>query len=1549
MAARYDYHYVGSRSTSGHPVSAAAAILAIHLLSDQIQSAVMRSLDGLPDNADFVVVDVGARASHVERMERALTQHAACLLAALHKLPTQRGATVRVHALRPTPAMTHDPNDAARVQSFYGRELSVCSCTQQRLFSEVEPCEHWKREANTVFVCAYTVHSLYHMTSEECGETWARTHEHSLLHNSYHVYHPFGLADSGTVGGAQVEFDWVAEECAEGRMITMTPAGQGGGRAYSHPALPFEKGIWKLSPRGASGNQLQTVLAMDHFKPQAFGDSTPTVIGSLTSTDMVVRENPSLVARGARILNSAAYQVDGAEIMVSEVVSKGVSRFTFADIERDVSASVDATFVRSRVLRSTRLTGPRPTVSAFVNSISSAMAERESRWEGTMSQLSAAVALSQRLLVEWDSVVRNTQELDAAVRSMPSGGRSVNTRAIEEALGAQKELGATMQIVTVMVLGALALWCTTSSFPLKLLWGLVFIASTTYGFTVWTEALHKSVNGDFIDSMVRGKRQGVAFLVFAVVILVIVAQASALDVAAFDSVLDNARTLYPEADGVFRAIKLHMFSCQLLEEVEQKQCIDQGLAFYQAHVRSIIQPNGHGAVQSGAELLSAVRAQAVDAVGAIRTFAQRVADEVPSYAESLRMTAENMAEQLPTLEAARQKVVDAAVGVRDTVASAAADFDGKVALEHLVEAGRNAYTHASARIHRALGQAEPCPPQATSTKLYEWLWPAKVECPQHTWTDLLGQLITSSALVVLLVVGMLLVVPAVPRVLAGQRGVYNRVAIGGVVFFLGVALALFQAPAAQASDGTQVAWGLQSIVLPLMFAAFCVWSGRRVWTRGTAAWRRVAWAVLAVAGVACLSAGQVSGDMSPQTETIEAPWAWLSLSAPLFMLVNHRLSSYRVIYARRVCVGNYHERLQSYRGPDGRPRPREGSPLVVEEVSVGGLASHSRLCGAMTLIGPFRFNNRDVLPIVFSSCACNALCALQERLGIVRDGVDAKGESAARSSAFATWGPKRFVSDPVVGAWLREYELPAVKVSEWLERFPESKREAITREVESYYGEGSSANWLSMYASEVPLPTLKGFYSVDLFVKIEKALKVLKVDADAAKLKPRVISNPTPLSKAFFGPRMYAVSKWMRARFAAIHRAVYAGGLDAAAVGDWFRLLIEDSDLYVWADMSAYEGSISVDAHSVERLIMATIGVDSECLDFMLNDVAVTGRFGRWFKYVTRGIRKSGRDNTSTGNSGINWSSMSAAIVELIMTLGTLLDIDVEEAYSIVVGELLQDIHMIYMGDDNALGLPTSWVVRIGRLYMLALKVDPDPQRRALVSHVSDDVWAELSLSRAGWWEYDLRMLRHYDVLASFCRRAMRVEYPQILATYGFTAVVQTSFEPRAMEFCGCHFVRVEAWIDGDWSLVWAPMPILGRQLPKILWTTNQMVVDAAGHGDLGPYLAWLAEVCSQVHFQCHHVPVLSVLVDRVCAVFGIEPTASGAATDPLDLAHRVWRIDGARSCEATYEDAAVFYGCAVSDLHELEEYLCECDLLQGLQHHTLDLLIGRYLEAELE
>lgn len=145
-----------------------------------------------------------------------------------------------------------------------------------------------------------------------------------------------------------------------------------------------------------------------------------------------------------------------------------------------------------------------------------------------------------------------------------------------------------------------------------------------------------------------------------------------------------------------------------------------------------------------------------------------------------------------------------------------------------------------------------------------------------------------------------------------------------------------------------------------------------------------------------------------------------------------------------------------------------------------------------------------------------------------------------------------------------------------------------------------------------------------------------------------------------------------------------------------------------------------------------------------------------------------------------------------------------------------------------------------------------------------------------------------------------------------FKFVVRTS--PDDLEFCSGVFWHSTA------GRLWGPKP--GRVISKTFFSVRQYnPVEAA---------AWVRGVCMSMRNDVQHIPVLRVFVARLLAL------THGLRAMAVDREHRIHAPAAAQPVEATWSQAARRYGCGVSDLVELEDWLSAHVALGAVLTHPL-------------
>lgn len=228
------------------------------------------------------------------------------------------------------------------------------------------------------------------------------------------------------------------------------------------------------------------------------------------------------------------------------------------------------------------------------------------------------------------------------------------------------------------------------------------------------------------------------------------------------------------------------------------------------------------------------------------------------------------------------------------------------------------------------------------------------------------------------------------------------------------------------------------------------------------------------------------------------------------------------------------------------------------------------------------------------------------------------------------------------------YEVPVELHNEWASRFNKSQQARFRRVQEANPDGVEDSFEVRMTECFVKAENTQSksdpFDVTDVDSRLVASQRIEDVD-------PRCISNGTPEQQVMNGVWWWLVGLLMKKVFNKNSWVTYAGGLVAQDMVDIFDKVNRDwpGFLTVWTDCSRFDGRITPAALKAEREIFSDIEAFPEkLLKFMENDDVTHGksRDGS-VNYRVMGSRKSGRNDTSAGNSVLNASGHLSALVRM--------------------------------------------------------------------------------------------------------------------------------------------------------------------------------------------------------------------------------------------------------------------------------------------------------------
>lgn len=420
-------------------------------------------------------------------------------------------------------------------------------------------------------------------------------------------------------------------------------------------------------------------------------------------------------------------------------------------------------------------------------------------------------------------------------------------------------------------------------------------------------------------------------------------------------------------------------------------------------------------------------------------------------------------------------------------------------------------------------------------------------------------------------------------------------------------------------------------------------------------------------------------------------------------------------------------------------------PELIEERTKNGLFSG---------VGGIKVGGREFIPVIGTSSLANMAAGVADRVSKLQRGMRKDGSSPELQQAYEDL--REFMTDSGFLAQLQRHDLPDPLVRAWWDKQLPNRRSAMLPSVVATFGTLDA--YLNLHCSEVSTDLdedmWKEVLKTELFVKREATIKTV------GDYKPRVIQNPTQMSKILFGPHAYRVDLWMKTAFDRGGHLVYASGLNGEDVGEFVEGAAGAFPDYcvLENDMSKFEGSITKEVLDFERWFWQKLGASPFMIEFMLRDVVQNGEGGRGlFSYTLCGGRKSGRNNTSCGNSFLN---IAVTVRCLYATASFRREMSRPEKFYLVMSLF----RSIFMGDDNLIFISRQFFTLQGMTYSEGKGV----------------------LERA---------------------------FKTWFGVHGFDAVLKVTDTVSMATFCGCHFVRTTGGI--------MPAPLAPRQMMKMVWATT--------------------------------------------------------------------------------------------------------------------------------
>jgi hypothetical protein len=158
-----------------------------------------------------------------------------------------------------------------------------------------------------------------------------------------------------------------------------------------------------------------------------------------------------------------------------------------------------------------------------------------------------------------------------------------------------------------------------------------------------------------------------------------------------------------------------------------------------------------------------------------------------------------------------------------------------------------------------------------------------------------------------------------------------------------------------------------------------------------------------------------------------------------------------------------------------------------------------------------------------------------------------------------------------------------------------------------------------------------------------------------------------PTTNIALGPFMHTVSKSFSAQFGS--KLSYSSGRNPVELGEWFNQRTLDGYTFYEDDFSEYDSTQGQGAHECEMAVYRLYDPPS-CAVNALKAQRTTVGFSKHFKYTCAFTRKSGDQNTSIGNTIVNFAAHVGAMAAY--TAKTNRDVD---------------YMMLGLGDDNLLAV----------------------------------------------------------------------------------------------------------------------------------------------------------------------------------------------------------------------------------------------------------------------
>jgi hypothetical protein len=230
-------------------------------------------------------------------------------------------------------------------------------------------------------------------------------------------------------------------------------------------------------------------------------------------------------------------------------------------------------------------------------------------------------------------------------------------------------------------------------------------------------------------------------------------------------------------------------------------------------------------------------------------------------------------------------------------------------------------------------------------------------------------------------------------------------------------------------------------------------------------------------------------------------------------------------------------------------------------------------------------------------------------------------------------------------------------VENWILTQPKPRAKLYTAALDKYHGynfKSDKAHKRSMFIkSEIQVPPADG----PLSMKFPRGIQGLAI----------------PETNMCIGPFMQWVSKSLAKSFLdAKHdwpQFGYTSGSTPEHIGSWYHDMVSSGFNFIEDDFSAYDSTQSEGCHLAEKWFYNKFPGHEMAKQTVAHQSSTVG-YGKWWKYSCEYTRKSGDQNTSIGNTYINFLA---------------------HAYAIKLYELKHSVsvkyYMIGLGDDNLLAV----------------------------------------------------------------------------------------------------------------------------------------------------------------------------------------------------------------------------------------------------------------------